>query len=205
VHFSLVVVGAHDGSVREGLIQQASISGKVLLIEPVPFLFARLKSRYANMPNVISRNLAVFSKDGEIEFTAPKETATQIFPQGDQLGSLVAGHAVRHDGQFAEHIETIRVQASTFTNLIKTEGISSIDLLFTDMEGMDANILPTFPFASIIPMRIIFEFKHADGTYRVGKKLAHLLILLEDLGYIISVMDAENMLAIHRTSGFTHP
>jgi FkbM family methyltransferase len=204
VHFSLVFVGAHDGSVREGLIRQASTCGKVLLIEPVPFLFARLKSRYENTPNVVLRKLAIFSKDGEIEFTAPKETASQIVGYGDQLGSLVADHAVRHHQQLSQHVETIRVQASTFANLIKMEGITSIDTLFTDTEGLDTDILPTFPFASIIPKRIIFEFKHADGTFRIGRKLAHLLILLDVLGYSISVMDVENLVALHSASGHRH-
>jgi FkbM family methyltransferase len=190
-------VGAHDGSLREELIRQASAYGKVLLIEPVPFLFARLQSRYENTPNVILRNLVVCPHDGEIDFTAPKETATKIVNYGDQLGSLVAGHAVRHDAQLAQHVETIRTRASTFANLIKTEGISSIDTLFTDTEGMDTDIIPTFPFASLVPKRIIFEFKHADGTFRVGKKLAHLLILLDGLGYRISVMDVENLVAVH--------
>ena len=91
----------------------------------------------------------------KIEFIAPKETASQILPYGDQLGSLVSGHAIWHHAQLAEHIQKIKVQASTFPNLIKMKGIFSIDLPLTDMEGMDAEILPTFPFASIVPMRII--------------------------------------------------
>jgi hypothetical protein len=64
-----------------------------------------------------------------------------------------------------------------------------------DTEGMDAELLPTFPFSKILPNRIIFEFKHADGFFRVGPKLASLLNVLDLWGYRVSPMDAENMAA----------
>jgi FkbM family methyltransferase len=197
MHFNLVVVGAHDGSGMESLVQDAEATGHVLLIEPVPFLFNRLKSRYANLTKVIARNVAISTKDGEVEFTAPKETANFISPYGDQLGSLAPDHAILHDERMSQHVEVIKVQASSFRTLLEAEQISSIDLLFTDTEGMDCELLPTFPFSVIIPKRIIFEFKHSDGTVRVGRKLANLLVFLDDRGYRVRVLDAENMLATH--------
>jgi len=200
LHFSLVIVGAHSGAGMENLVQQANTAGKVLLIEPVPFLFKKLKTRYAKLSNVISRNIAISTKDSEVEFIAPKETANLVVPYGDQLGSLVSGHAIAHDARMSQHIEVIKIPAFSFETLLRVEKISSIDVLFTDTEGMDAELLQSFPFSSTIPNRIIFEFKHTDGPNRVGTKLAALLIFLEDRGYRVSVFDVENMIATRHSS-----
>ena len=58
--------------------------------------------------------------------------------------------------------------------------------MITDLEEANSDLLPTFPFSSLIPIQIIFEF-----------------IPLEDLGYNISVFDPENLIATHKT--FTPP
>lgn len=200
LHYIMIFVGANDGAKTRPLIEEASAIGKVMLIEPVPYLFARLRSRYGNKPNVELRNIAVSMNDGEVDFYAPKETASQAVTYGDGLGSLVSGHAVRHDPGMEQHLETIKAPALSFQTLIKNEQVSSLDVLITDLEGADSDILPTFPFASVTPKQIIFEFKHSDGTHRVGKKLAAVLILLEDLGYKISVFDLENLIAVHQKS-----
>ena len=197
MHYNLVLIGAHDGSKTEGLVRQAAAQGPVLLVEPVPFLFARLRARYENVSNVMLRNIAVSRQNGEVDFTAPRETANSVVSYGDQLGSLIANHAVNHDAGMAAHVEMIRARSETFETLIDSSGISSINLLFTDTEGMDAELLPSFPFAKILPRQIVFEFKHADGTNRVGRKLAALLMLLDDLGYRVCVLDVENLIATH--------
>ena len=100
---------------------------------------------------------------------------------------------------FRSMLRWIRIQALTFERLISSEGISTIDVLFTDTEGMDAELLQTFPFSKIVPKRMQFEFKHSDGYMRVGPKLAKLLISLDGHGYRISPADGENMIAIHST------
>jgi len=199
MHFSLVMVGAHDGSKTDIFIRRSAAIGKVLLIEPVPYLFNRLKSRYSDLPGVSLCNIVIATKDGDVEFTALRETANSISAWGDQLGSLIPDHAVAANQRFSEHVEVIKAKASSFETFVNTENISSIDILFTDTEGMDAELLVTFPFSRIIPDLIIFECKHSDGYLRVGRKLANLLNLLEDHDYWITILDAENMMATHRS------
>lgn len=198
MHFSLVQVGAHDGSKTERLVAKAIATGKVLLIEPVPFLFERLLMRYRDNQNVIVQDICVTSRNGSIDFVAPMESANSVVSFGDQLGSVLAQHAVNHNRQLSDHLNVISVASKTFSTLVSELGITSIDLLMTDTEGLDVEILPTFPFDQLMPSRIVFEFKHSDGTCRVGSKLANFLIQLERLGFEIIALDAENMLAINR-------
>jgi len=195
MHFSLVLIGAHNGSKLAEPIAAARNAGNVLLVEPVPFLFALLEQRYGDDPAIILRNLCISTTDGQVPFVAPLPSANSVISGGDQLGSLLKDHAVNHDARLSSHVETIEVASKTFVSIIDGSGITGIDVLFCDTEGMDVTLLESFPFEKIKPLQILFEFKHADGTHRVGKKLGRFLIRLDDLGYKVKVLDAENLLA----------
>ena len=49
-----------------------------------------------------------------------------------------------------------------------------------------------------MPDRIIFEYKHADGTFNIGRKFGMVLCLLDMLGYNIRIVDDENCVAVRR-------
>ncbi len=198
MHYALVMIGAHDGSKTLPLITQASKTGKVLLVEPVPFLFQRLQRAVAPMSNVVLANVCVSLVEGMVQFTAPKEASSSLGPGFDQIGSLNPEHATNHNPRMSDHVEPILVDSKTFVSLVRDYDISSIDTLLTDMEGFDCEMLPTFPFRKVLPKRIVFEFRHADGTFRVGRKLGDLLIALDVLDYDIRVEDVENMVATLR-------
>ena len=76
--------------------------------------------------------------------------------------------------------------------------IESIGTLFTDTEGFDSIILPTFPFSRMVPDNIVFEYKHSDGVFNIGRKFGKLISLLDKLGYNIRVADMENCVASRR-------
>jgi FkbM family methyltransferase len=114
MHFSLILVGAHDGSKSEQIIQSACTHGHVLLIEPVAWLFARLQNRFKHLENVRFCNCAVSTHDGEADFYAPLESANEIASWGDQLGSFNPTHAQEHDPRFIGKVSVNRVQAMTF-------------------------------------------------------------------------------------------
>jgi FkbM family methyltransferase len=194
--FSLVLIGAHNGQKTQKLVSQALHYGKVCLIEPTPYLFDALRKLYQHNERVTLLNVAV-SPDPEevVEFFYAKKSANTVRGYGDQLGSLSGQHATNHDPNFAPHISKIQVTAMTMTGLLSHLNAHSIDVLFIDTEGYDAKILLSFPFNRLLPKKILFEHKHADGTFRVGKNFASVLTLLESFGYHISIVDVENALA----------
>ena len=203
MHYALVMIGAHDGSKNLPAIVEASRDGKVLLVEPVPFLFQRLRKNVAQVPNVILANICISTVDGMVEFTAPKEASSTLGVGFDQIGSLSPKHATNHHFAMADHVEPILAESMTFASLVREYDITSLEMLLTDMEGFDCELLPGFPFARVLPNTIVFEFRHSDGTFRVGRKLARLLTDLDDLGYDIKVRDIENMIATLRTKDAT--
>src|SRR4030088_16790 len=125
MHFSLVIVGAHDGSKNTAMIDLANTKGRVLLIEPVPFLFARLAAKYGNNSNIILRNIALSLVDGEGSFLAPSETANTVHGWGDQLGSLLPDHAAKHDVRLVVRTWRIKLGGTLRFNGLRPETISS--------------------------------------------------------------------------------
>lgn len=198
MNIELVVVGAHNGNKLFRVIEQAANKGIVILIEPVEWLFNQLIENVCNLKNVICINKAVVAKEKikEVTFNAPKQNANSFNTVADQLGSLILNHANNSVAGIDFYFEQVTVPATTFKKLLKDFGITRINSLITDTEGMDAVLLSSFPFNKITPHEILFEYKHADGTMRVGKNLANLLIRLTDLEYVIIPVDHENFYAI---------
>jgi FkbM family methyltransferase len=195
---SLLLVGADNGQKQSDLIRRSAAHGVVMLVEPVPFLFAALSRTWSDVPNVVCLNCCVAVEAGKTSFHAPTPDAINVHPAGDQLGSTIAEHAIRHDPALAAHIVEIEVEAVTFLDIVRHFGITSPDILFTDTEGYDAKLLPLFPFELPRPGQIVFEYKHADGTFNIGRELGRLLIMLDEFGYDMRIVDLENCVAVLR-------
>ena len=196
MQYSLILIGAHNGSKTKSIVEWGASVGQVLLIEPVPWLFASLVEMYAGNPAITLLSAAISETDrDEITFFAPKPNANSVEPYGDQLGSLERSHAIDHNPQFSDAVEEITTRAISLSSLFAQYEIEYIDTLITDTEGYDARILAAFPFRHFRPRQIMFEFKHSDGTFHIGQRLAHLLVILEAHGYRTRVIDAENCIA----------
>jgi len=198
MHYSLVLVGAHDGHKKESLIKRGAAIAQVLLIEPVPWLYAKLTHRFSDLPSIRYCNCAISTEDGEVDFYALHESANKVLFYGDQLGSLYRSHAEQHHSSLKDEVEVIKTKSLSFETLCKNYNITSIDTLITDTEGHDTKILPLFPFRKLRPRQIIFEHKHSDGVAHIGKGFAHLLVVLEAFNYKTRIVDDENCLAVLR-------
>ncbi|MDC1044451.1 FkbM family methyltransferase [Candidatus Pelagibacter ubique] len=92
-------------------------------------------------------------------------------------------------------IEEVDVQYLTFSDLIEKYSISSIDLLQIDVEGAEFEILNSIDFEKIEIKKVIFEFKHFDGTFKEGPKLKSIKEKLIKFKYQLKEIDKENILA----------
>jgi FkbM family methyltransferase len=197
--YVLVLVGAHNGSKCESLIRDAARLGRVLLVEPVPYLYEECCNRFSNEPNVNTLNVALTnSAEHIVKFYAPRTDVicNSVF---DQLGSLDKDHAQNHDPLFKNVIEEIDVASTTYQRLIDSFDITELDTLYTDIEGYDAELLISFPFEKLKPEKIFFEYKHSDGTFNIGRNFGMSLIYLACNNYKTKVLDMENCLSIRMT------
>ena len=103
-NFQCVQIGSNDGMSGDPVFHllKGNRGWKGLLIEPVPFLFKRLKMNYGTEERFLFENALVSDRDGNIPFyyLSPEDYA-EIGNDGDlynQLGSLSRKHLIEAIG-----------------------------------------------------------------------------------------------------------
>jgi FkbM family methyltransferase len=184
---TIIQVGAHVGNTsNDHIFRDVDETTKLILVEPVPYLFEKLKKnyegRFGKSENVIFINKAVSNKVGEIEMTIPSEDNdfSRLDRNASQWGSVNPEHALRHCRYLK--VEKIKVESTTLNEIVKENKIEEIELLNTDTEGHDYVILMDYNF-EIKPKKVIFEHTHMDGVFKTGEKFVELSKRLESLGY----------------------
>ena len=184
---TIIQIGSHVGNtINDPIFDIVDSETKLILVEPVPYLFKQLKNNYSkkfeNNENIIFINKAVTNYVGEIEMTIPSEKNDfSKFPfWASQLSSVNSDHVSNHISSLLT--EKIYVETTTINEIVREYDIQHIDLLHTDTEGHDYTILMNYNF-KVKPKKIMFEHKHMDGFLRIGSKYYELTNKLLSLGY----------------------
>jgi len=188
-HKIIIQIGSHVGNTdNDPIFNQVDKSTKMILVEPVPYLFIQLQQNYmkkfGDNSNIIFINMAVSNYVGEIELTIPSERNdfSNLPYWATQLASVNSTHATDHIANLLT--DKITVKTTTINEIIKDCNITTIDLLHTDTEGHDYEILMDYDFI-IKPAKIMFEHKHMDGFLKRGARFDILINKLHSLGYRI--------------------
>jgi FkbM family methyltransferase len=199
-NFGLVVIGAHSGVWLTSLFEEYQ-NQNVLLVEPVPYNISLLKENTAKYNNINIETSAVSEKNEIKKFYYVKPEAVKKLGKhwASGIGSFDKQHILNHKNKrflvSDSDIEEVNIQYLSFSNLIKKYSISSIDLLQIDVEGVEFEILNSIDFEKIEIKKIIFEFKHFDGTFKEGPKLKSIKEKLIKFNYQLKEIDKENILA----------
>ena len=199
-NFGLVVIGAHSGVWLTSLFEEYQ-NQNVLLVEPVPYNISLLKENTAKYNNINIETSAVSEKNEIKKFYYVKPDAVKKLGKhwASGIGSFDKQHILNHKNKrflvSDSDIEEVNIQYLSFSNLIKKYSISSIDLLQIDVEGVEFEILNSIDFEKIEIKKIIFEFKHFDGTFKEGPKLKSIKEKLVKFNYQLKEIDKENILA----------
>jgi len=184
---TIIQIGSHVGNTsNDPIFNIVDSDTKLILVEPVPFLFEQLKNNYnkkfENNHHIFFINKAVSNFIGEIEMTIPSEKNdfSKLPFWASQLASVNHDHALAHMHDLL--VETIHVETTTINDIVKEYNINQIDFLHTDAEGHDYTILMNYNF-EIKPKKIMFEHKHMDGLFTIGIKYDELSNKLLSLGY----------------------
>jgi len=159
-------IGANDGVVNDPIydtVHARSWTG--VLVEPLPHVFDRLVANYADISTVRFANLAVGTEVGTL-------TMYQVRPQpGDppwvgQITSMDREVVRKHAYALPDldaRIETVTVDAIPLRDLVDRYELDTLDVMLTDAEGFDADIIEQIPLdASWAPRYLLFEGKHID-------------------------------------------
>jgi FkbM family methyltransferase len=199
-NFGLVVIGAHSGAWLKSLFDKYK-NQNILLVEPVPYNIDLLKVNTAKYNNITIEISAVSEKNEIKKFYYVKPDAVKKLGKhwASGIGSFDKQHILNHKNKrflvSDPDIEEVNIQYLTFSDLIEKYSISSIDLLQMDVEGAEFEILNSIDFEKIEIKKIIFEFKHFDGTFKEGPKLNSIKEKLIKFNYQLRIIDKENILA----------
>ena len=199
-NFGLVVIGAHFGVWLKDQINSIE-NEQILLVEPVPYNYNRLKEDFKNNKNIHICTNAVFSENKIRKFYYVNENSITKLGKhwASGIGSFNKNHILEHKTKrfkIEDHdIEEIEIEFITFDSLINKYSIKSIDKLQIDVEGAEYEILKSIDFKNIEIKSIQFESKHFDGTFKEGPKLDEIKKKLKSEGYNLNQIDNENIIA----------
>lgn len=160
-----IEIGANDGvSVDPMHSFIVRDSWKGILVEPVPYVFKRLKENYRNNKDLKLENVAIAEKDGEMDFYSLEKTENDNLPDFyDRIGTFdykvmeYHKHAIPNIEDF---IKIIKVPTLTFMSLLKKHNVKKVNVVMIDTEGYDYEIIKLIDFNNISPDIILFENKH---------------------------------------------
>lgn len=183
-HF--VEIGSNDGAKYDHLrpfILSGSWAG--IMVEPVPYVFERLRDNYGGLDRVILENAAIADRDGRLPFYHLAQVADherEGLPDWyDTIGSFLRETVLSHAAKLPdiqERIVCTEVPCLTFDSLLARHGFERVDLLLIDTEGFDWEIVRNVDFDAHRPRLVVYEHFHLAAGDRSDCR-AH----LEQNGY----------------------
>jgi len=167
-----VQVGSNDGIQGDPLhnIIVTNNNWKGIFIEPVGFLFERLKRNYGNSDRFIFEKQAIAPSMGVAEFFYVSEKAKAELGDAlpywyDQLGSFDRNHILKHlDGILEPYILSETINTIPLQDIFDKHKVTRVDLIHIDTEGYDYSVLSTIDFSRYKPSVILYEHKHLSDV-----------------------------------------
>ena len=188
----IIQVGSHIRNTSNDLIFNnidINLNLKYILIEPVPYLFNKLKENYKQYSNIIFLNIAISDYNGLIDLYVPSNKNDFLILKNDALQlSPFSSECI---------VDKIYVPCKTLNTLIKEYNITQIDYLYTNTEGHDYDILMDLNILLIRPKNIVFENKDMNGPKNIldindYSKYINLLNHFKEYGYEIETENSEH-------------
>jgi FkbM family methyltransferase len=165
-----IEIGSNDGEQHDHL-RPLILEGRWrgLMVEPVPYIFERLRRNYEGIERVTAVNAAVAPRAGELPFfhLVPREQMPRddLPTWYDGIGSFSREAVLSHRDRIPDIEERLverRVRAVTFAMLCEQHGVDKVDLLLLDTEGYDCQILKSIDFRAHTPRLVIYEHYHLE-------------------------------------------
>jgi FkbM family methyltransferase len=168
--FFFIQIGSNDGKNGDPLfhfITKYNLPG--ILIEPIPYIFQRLKTNYRNQKNLYFENVAITNSSENLKFYRLVESPN-LPTWHNQLGSFKREVIIMHKIYIPDIEKMIveeEINVMTFNEVMNKYSISQVSLLHIDTEGYDYEILKSIDFNKYSIKTILFENKHlSEKEYR---------------------------------------
>jgi FkbM family methyltransferase len=165
---TLVQVGACEASLGDPLGWFLRARGwKGVLVEPVPYLFERVRRNAGGLPGVILENVAIAREEGERTFhylePGPGDARPDLYKGiGSFQREILERHA-KYIARFEERVVSKPLPCLPLDTLCRRHGLEHLDLLFCDAEGHDFEVLKTLDWGRTPPRLAVWEHKHLSA------------------------------------------
>jgi FkbM family methyltransferase len=161
-------LGSNDGAKHDPLraaLLRSHWTG--VMVEPVPYVFERLRANYGNDPRVRLENVAVAAQSGSLPFhyLAQSGSGDALPDWYDELGSFRKDVVLKHLAHLPDleqRLISTEIPCVTVADLCQRNGLAAIDLLHMDLEGYDYELIKSIDFARVRPLLLVYEHKHLD-------------------------------------------
>lgn len=192
---NIIQIGCHDGNdhVKEFIKENIEKIDLVILVDANPNVIPECKTNYSE--SIFSKTKIEILNYAIVKNMEKIPILNLYIPKNEKLSQ----HCSYSYAHMAEHhhkeLDTISVPTLTLTKLCSLYGITNLEHLYIDAEGLDVDILSSFNMKNHIVNNIFFEYAHSDGPFsKGGPKLESLTKALENLGYSCS-KDLHNLTA----------
>lgn len=180
-----IQIGANDGMKFDPTyLYVKKYKWKGILVEPVGYVFEKLKSNYRGVRDLIFEDVAIGDKDGFKNFYMLRKSEGENLPLWyDEIGSFSKEHVLKHGDRIKDINKRIiiqKIRILTLKSLLEKHKVSKIDFLQIDTEGYDQYILRQIPFNKIKPSMIVYEDRHLSKEEK-----EHCQKILVENGYTI--------------------
>ncbi len=177
-HAFFVEIGSNDGEQHDHLrpfILDCPWRG--IMVEPVPYVFERLRRNYESHGRIVLENVAIAERDGQLPFYHLRKPRPEELPSlpdwYDGVGSFsreAVGSHVKDIPDVEERIVCREVEALEFESLCHRNGVQRVDLLLIDTEGHDWPILRSIDFDRRRPRLVVYEHFHLSPEDRAAAR-----------------------------------
>jgi FkbM family methyltransferase len=183
-----VQIGANDGIVSDPiypLVKKFPAQFRGLVVEPLKDKFELLKQAYADIASVVPVNVAVHNTEKEMLIHRVRPDLEKRLPEWARgIGSFNPEHHQLSQLD-SSYMIAEKVICTTFDDLLSTHNIANIELLITDTEGYDFEILRNIDLTKYRPTYVHFEHGLTNGVMS-WEKYKHLVRYMTQHGYNIS-------------------
>jgi FkbM family methyltransferase len=172
-----VEIGSNDGEQHDHL-RPFILSGawQGIMVEPVPYVFERLRSGYGTHERIALENAAIGERDCVLPFfhvrDASAEERAELPDWYDGIGSFSRDALLGHAAEIPDierRIVRAEVTTLTFQSLCDRHGVDRVDLLVIDTEGYDWRILSSIDLDTRRrPRLIVYEHYHLSAEERAA-------------------------------------
>jgi FkbM family methyltransferase len=171
-----VEIGSNDGEQHDHLRPFIlSSAWRGIMVEPVPYVFERLRATYGAHERIALENSAIGERDGTLPFfhvrDASDEERQRLPDWYDGIGSFSREALSAHAGEIPdieERIVRADVRTLSFESLCRRHDVGEVDLLVIDTEGYDWRILSSLELESRRPRVIVYEHFHLSPGDRAA-------------------------------------